>query len=77
MMYNSNGIGCVTEMKKVSGQIDHLNDYLSKAEDRIKLNNKKIQEMLASQQEERVKRRESFKQVYQLVHYVVPSNIYL
>ncbi|VDM60563.1 unnamed protein product [Angiostrongylus costaricensis] len=48
------------EIRKLDSQLDHLNDYMSKMEERIKLHNEKLMETLRQQKEEREKRRRSF-----------------
>ena len=48
------------EIKKINSQLDHLNDYMSKVEERIKAHNQKLMETLAQQKKEREKRRQSF-----------------
>ncbi|KAE9419349.1 hypothetical protein Angca_001733 [Angiostrongylus cantonensis] len=48
------------EIRKLDSQLDHLNDYMSKMEERIKLHNERLMETLRQQKEEREKRRRSF-----------------
>ncbi|KAL6724781.1 hypothetical protein Aduo_019638 [Ancylostoma duodenale] len=48
------------EIRKLDSQLDHLNDYMSKMEERLKLHNEKLMETLRHQKEEREKRRRSF-----------------
>ncbi|KAK6057683.1 hypothetical protein COOONC_04759 [Cooperia oncophora] len=50
----------VDEIRKLDSQLDHLNDYMSKMEERLKLHNEKLMETLRQQKEEREKRRRSF-----------------
>lgn len=54
---------CVSEIRKLDSQLDHLNDYMSKMEERLKLHNEKLMETLRHQKEEREKRRRSFHEV--------------
>ncbi|VDM76493.1 unnamed protein product [Strongylus vulgaris] len=58
----SNGNGNINgnEIRKLDSQLDHLNDYMSKMEERLKLHNEKLMETLRHQKEEREKRRRSF-----------------
>ncbi|KAF8381224.1 hypothetical protein PRIPAC_70366, partial [Pristionchus pacificus] len=48
------------EIKKLNSQMDHLNDYMNKVEQRLKAHNEKLMETLATQKAEREKRRQSF-----------------
>ncbi|KHJ99533.1 hypothetical protein OESDEN_00469 [Oesophagostomum dentatum] len=48
------------EIRKLDSQLDHLNDYMTKMEERLKLHNEKLMETLRHQKEEREKRRRSF-----------------
>ncbi|GMR34131.1 hypothetical protein PMAYCL1PPCAC_04326 [Pristionchus mayeri] len=48
------------EIKKLNTQMDHLNDYMNKVEQRLKAHNEKLMETLAAQKREREKRRQSF-----------------
>ncbi|KJH42879.1 hypothetical protein DICVIV_11116 [Dictyocaulus viviparus] len=48
------------EIRKLDSQLDHLNDYVSKMEERLKVHNEKLMETLRHQKEEREKRRRSF-----------------
>lgn len=48
------------EIKKLNSQMDHLNDYMNKVEQRLKAHNEKLMETLAAQKREREKRRQSF-----------------
>ncbi|KAJ1369050.1 hypothetical protein KIN20_030430 [Parelaphostrongylus tenuis] len=48
------------EIRKLDSQLDHLNDYMTRMEERIKLHNEKLMETLRHQKEEREKRRRSF-----------------
>ncbi|VDL74630.1 unnamed protein product [Nippostrongylus brasiliensis] len=50
----------IEEIRKLDSQLDHLNDYMSKMEERLKLHNEKLMETLRHQKEEREKRRRSF-----------------
>ncbi|KAH7664883.1 Protein C15C7.5, partial [Aphelenchoides avenae] len=47
-------------IRKLDSQLDHLNEYVGKVEERIKLHNAKMLETLRHQREEREKRRRSF-----------------
>ncbi|VDK46833.1 unnamed protein product [Cylicostephanus goldi] len=53
----------IPEIRKLDSQLDHLNDYMSKMEERLKLHNEKLMETLRHQKEEREKRRRSFHEV--------------
>ena len=44
-------------------QLDHLNHYMDKVEERIKAHNEKLMDTLKHQREEREKRRRSFHEV--------------
>ncbi|CAP32771.2 Protein CBG14145 [Caenorhabditis briggsae] len=48
------------EIRKLDTQLDHLNDYMSKMEERLKAHNDRMMETLKQQKEEREKRRRSF-----------------
>ncbi|CAJ0583271.1 unnamed protein product, partial [Mesorhabditis spiculigera] len=48
------------EIRKLNSQMDHLNDYMGKVEERLKEHNKKMMETLEHQKAEREKRRRSF-----------------
>ncbi|CAB3400063.1 unnamed protein product [Caenorhabditis bovis] len=48
------------EIRKLDSQLDHLNDYMSKMEERIKAHSDRMMETLRQQKEEREKRRRSF-----------------
>uniref|UniRef100_A0A1I7UAI8 Uncharacterized protein n=1 Tax=Caenorhabditis tropicalis TaxID=1561998 RepID=A0A1I7UAI8_9PELO len=48
------------EMRKLDTQLDHLNEYMSKMEERLKAHNDRMMETLKQQKEEREKRRRSF-----------------
>ncbi|XGW28914.1 hypothetical protein V3C99_008595, partial [Haemonchus contortus] len=50
----------IDEIRKLDTQLDHLNDYVTKMEERLKLHNEKLMEQLRQQKEEREKRRRSF-----------------
>jgi len=50
------------EIKKLDSQIDHFNSYLDRFEARNNELNKKLNTLLESQKEERLKRRASFQQ---------------
>ena len=59
----SNSDDYILEIRKLDSQLDHLNDYMSKMEERLKLHNEKLMETLRHQKEEREKRRRSFHEV--------------
>lgn len=44
-------------------QLDHLNKYMERVEERLKAHNDKLMETLRQQREEREKRRQSFHEV--------------
>lgn len=48
------------EIRKLDSQLDHLNHYMDKVEERIKAHNEKLMDTLRQQKEEREKRRRSF-----------------
>ncbi|VDK82532.1 unnamed protein product [Litomosoides sigmodontis] len=48
------------EIRKLDSQLDHLNHYMDKVEERIKTHNEKLMDTLKHQREEREKRRRSF-----------------
>lgn len=48
------------EIRKLDTQLDHLNDYMAKMEERLKAHNDRMMETLKQQKEEREKRRRSF-----------------
>ncbi|CAD6187364.1 unnamed protein product [Caenorhabditis auriculariae] len=48
------------EIRKLDTQLDHLNDYMAKMEERLKAHNDRMLETLKQQKEEREKRRRSF-----------------
>ncbi|PAV65007.1 hypothetical protein WR25_08335 isoform B [Diploscapter pachys] len=48
------------EFRKLDSQIDLLNNYMTKMEEKLKVHNDKIMETLKQQKEEREKRRRSF-----------------
>uniref|UniRef100_A0A7E4VSR3 Sec2p domain-containing protein n=1 Tax=Panagrellus redivivus TaxID=6233 RepID=A0A7E4VSR3_PANRE len=48
------------EIRKLDSQLDHLNDYMEKVEERLKEHNERITAMLQEQKAEREKRRQSF-----------------
>lgn len=48
------------EIRKLDSQLDHLNHYMDKVEERIKAHNEKLMDTLRQQREEREKRRRSF-----------------
>lgn len=48
------------EIRKLDSQLDHLNTYMGKVEERIKAHNEKLMDTLKHQREEREKRRRSF-----------------
>ncbi|KAL7079184.1 hypothetical protein ACQ4LE_001087 [Meloidogyne hapla] len=48
------------EIRKLDSQLDHLNEYMDKVEERIKVHNDKLMETLKQQKEDREKRRQSF-----------------
>ncbi|CAI4229289.1 unnamed protein product [Auanema sp. JU1783] len=48
------------EIRKLDAQLDHLNEYVSQMEQRLKDHNDKMMEALRQQKEEREKRRKSF-----------------
>lgn len=52
----------IEEIKKLDSQIDHFNNYLDKFEARNKALNEKLNNILETQKEERLKRRASFQQ---------------
>uniref|UniRef100_A0A915P5B8 Uncharacterized protein n=2 Tax=Meloidogyne TaxID=189290 RepID=A0A915P5B8_9BILA len=51
------------EIRKLDSQLDHLNEYMDKVEERIKAHNDKLMETLKQQKEDREKRRQSFHEV--------------
>lgn len=51
------------EIRKLDTQLDHLNDYMTKMEERLKAHNDRMMETLKQQKEEREKRRRSFHEV--------------
>ncbi|VDK58502.1 unnamed protein product [Anisakis simplex] len=51
------------EIRKLDSQLDHLNTYMGKVEERIKAHNEKLMDTLKHQKEEREKRRRSFHEV--------------
>lgn len=48
------------EIRKLDSQLDHLNTYMGKVEEKIKAHNEKLMDTLKHQKEEREKRRRSF-----------------
>ncbi|KAK6112375.1 hypothetical protein QQG55_47445 [Brugia pahangi] len=48
------------EIRRLDSQLDHLNHYMDKVEERIKAHNEKLMDTLKHQREEREKRRRSF-----------------
>ncbi|KAL3124901.1 hypothetical protein niasHT_001794 [Heterodera trifolii] len=48
------------EIRKLDSQLDHLNDYMDRVEERLKTHNDKLMETLRQQREDREKRRRSF-----------------
>ncbi|KAF7629957.1 hypothetical protein Mgra_00009030 [Meloidogyne graminicola] len=48
------------EIRRLDSQLDHLNEYMDKVEERIKAHNDKLMETLKQQKEDREKRRQSF-----------------
>jgi len=48
------------EIRKLDSQLDHLNEYMDRVEERLKAHNEKLMETLKQQKEEREKRRRSF-----------------
>lgn len=52
------------EFRKLDSQIDLLNNYMTKMEEKLKVHNDKIMETLRQQKEEREKRRRSFHEVH-------------
>lgn len=48
------------EIRRLDSQLDHLNHYMDKVEERIKAHNEKLMDTLKHQKEEREKRRRSF-----------------
>ncbi|KAL3990188.1 hypothetical protein ACH3XW_30740 [Acanthocheilonema viteae] len=48
------------EIRRLDSQLDHLNHYMDKVEERIKAHNEKLMNTLKHQREEREKRRRSF-----------------
>lgn len=50
----------VEEIRKLDSQLDHLNSYMDKVEERIRAHNEKLMDTLKHQKEEREKRRRSF-----------------
>ncbi|VDN05087.1 unnamed protein product [Thelazia callipaeda] len=53
-------INFLAEIRKLDSQLDHLNHYMDKVEERIKAHNEKLMDTLRQQREEREKRRRSF-----------------
>uniref|UniRef100_A0A0R3RHK9 Uncharacterized protein n=1 Tax=Elaeophora elaphi TaxID=1147741 RepID=A0A0R3RHK9_9BILA len=51
------------EIRRLDSQLDHLNHYMDKVEERIKAHNEKLMDTLKHQREEREKRRRSFHEV--------------
>uniref|UniRef100_A0A8R1TRN6 Uncharacterized protein n=1 Tax=Onchocerca volvulus TaxID=6282 RepID=A0A8R1TRN6_ONCVO len=51
------------EIRRLDSQLDHLNHYMDKVEERIKAHNEKLMNTLKHQREEREKRRRSFHEV--------------
>ncbi|MFH4980740.1 hypothetical protein AB6A40_007449 [Gnathostoma spinigerum] len=54
------------EIKKLDSQLDHLNHYMDKVEERIRAHNEKLMDTLRHQKEQREKRRQSFHERMQL-----------
>ncbi|EFO18965.2 hypothetical protein LOAG_09529 [Loa loa] len=48
------------EIRRLDSQLDHLNHYMDKVEERIKVHNEKLMDTLRHKREEREKRRRSF-----------------
>uniref|UniRef100_A0A915D2E4 TOG domain-containing protein n=1 Tax=Ditylenchus dipsaci TaxID=166011 RepID=A0A915D2E4_9BILA len=48
------------EIRRLDSQLDHLNEYMDKVEERLKIHNEKLMETLKQQKEDREKRRRSF-----------------
>ncbi|CAG9531492.1 unnamed protein product [Cercopithifilaria johnstoni] len=48
------------EIRRLDSQLDHLNHYMDKVEERIKIHNEKLMNTLKHQREQREKRRRSF-----------------
>lgn len=53
----------IVEIRRLDSQLDHLNHYMDKVEERIKAHNEKLMDTLKHQREEREKRRRSFHEV--------------
>lgn len=54
----------ISEIRKLDSQLDHLNHYMDKVEQRIRTHNAKLMDTLKHQKEEREKRRRSFHEVF-------------
>ncbi|KAI6241849.1 hypothetical protein M3Y99_00287200 [Aphelenchoides fujianensis] len=48
------------EIRRLDNQLDHLNEYICKVEERLNAHNAKLRETLKQQREDREKRRQSF-----------------
>ncbi|CAD5228034.1 unnamed protein product [Bursaphelenchus okinawaensis] len=48
------------EIRRLDSQLDHLNEYMDKVEERLKAHNARLVETLNQQKQEREKRRQSF-----------------
>ncbi|CAD5235487.1 unnamed protein product [Bursaphelenchus xylophilus] len=48
------------EIRRLDSQLDHLNEYMDKVEERLRSHNAKLVETLNQQKQEREKRRQSF-----------------
>ncbi|KAI1707560.1 hypothetical protein DdX_12396 [Ditylenchus destructor] len=51
------------EIRRLDSQLDHLNEYMDRVEERLKAHNEKLMETLRQQKEDREKRRRSFHEV--------------
>uniref|UniRef100_A0A915PS50 Uncharacterized protein n=1 Tax=Setaria digitata TaxID=48799 RepID=A0A915PS50_9BILA len=54
------------KIRKLDSQLDHLNHYMDKVEERIKVHNEKLMDTLRHQREEREKRRRSFHEDFEI-----------
>lgn len=51
------------EIRRLDNQLDHLNEYMAKVEQRLTAHNEKLKQTLQQQREDREKRRRSFHEV--------------
>lgn len=64
MVYCNISLFPSVEIRRLDSQLDHLNHYMDKVEERIKAHNEKLMDTLKHQREEREKRRRSFHEVW-------------